>query len=226
MHERNGHAKRVLSFWIIAAQLAATLVFYTSVREGAPLPSRAQLAAVCSWTDQVRTRSELCKASALVALSLLALSLVAGPLQRWRPSPRVLALVRERKRLGLAACAFAAAHVALALGSWRALAATLLRPDWLRLGGLSAAAITLVILCSMAATSTRRAKARLGAVRWKRLHRLGVLALTLSALHFVCMETDPIRGLHVRPYGLVVLACAVAALAIRGLGLVFRTGSV
>jgi DMSO/TMAO reductase YedYZ heme-binding membrane subunit len=226
MHEPNGLPNRVLAGWIVAALLASTLVFYTSVREGAPVPSRAQLAAICSWADPARTRGELLKASALVALGLLSLSLVGGPLQRWRPSPRVRALVRERKRLGLAACAFAAAHVALALGTWRTLATALVRPDWLRLGGLTAAAMASFILFRMAVTSTRRAQASLGAVRWKRLHRWGAVALALSAVHFLCMEIDPVRGLRVRPYGLVVLASAVAALAVRGLARVFAARSV
>jgi DMSO/TMAO reductase YedYZ heme-binding membrane subunit len=195
------------------------LVFYTAATEGAHL-SLERLAFVCSWADPIRTRTELSKASALVALSLLSLSLVAGPLHRMSPSPRLLAVLRERRRLGLAASAFAAVHAALSLGSWRALVDEVLRSRELRLGGLAASTIALCILLLMAATSTRRATGRLGAARWKRLHRLGAPALALSAVHFACMETDPVRGLRVRTYGFVVLACAVVALVVRGLSLV------
>jgi DMSO/TMAO reductase YedYZ heme-binding membrane subunit len=177
--------------------------------------------------DPETTRSELMKASALIAMVLVAFSLLAGPLYRLSSATNrgqlaatrrgAQALVRERKLLGLAGAAFAALHVALSFGSLRGLATAILRARALGVVGIAAAVIALSILVRMAHTSSKRAKAILGAARWKRIHELGAVALVLSVTHFLCMEMDLATGLHVRAFGRIVLACAVTVLGVRAL---------
>jgi sulfoxide reductase heme-binding subunit YedZ len=215
---QDGRAQRTgetpASAWIVALLVASTFVFYTGAKENEALPTLQHLRSAFSWVDPAKTCAEMRKALGLIAMSLLSLSLVAGPLYRWYPSPRALALVRERKRLGLVACVFGAAHSALSLGSWRTLVSDLTRAPMPRIAGLVAGATGAAIFWRMAITSSERAVARLGVVRWKRIHNLGGLALTLCVAHFVCMEAGP-GGLHVRLYGLGVLGVALSVAVVR-----------
>jgi DMSO/TMAO reductase YedYZ heme-binding membrane subunit len=204
---------------IVGILVASTLIFYTGVKEGSSLPSLEQFSIVVSWIDPAITLVEMRKAFGLVAISLLSLSLLAGPLYRWSPTNVALALMRARKHLGLMACAFAVVHSALSLGGWNALLGSVARAPISKVSGIAAAVTALAIVCDMAVTSTDRAKARMGVPRWKRLHRLGSVALALGIVHFLCMETDPSRGLHVRFYGLVVLAGAVTVATVRAIDL-------
>jgi sulfoxide reductase heme-binding subunit YedZ len=201
---------------IVGILVTLTLIFYTGVKEGSSLPSLQQLSIVVSWIDPAKTLVEMRKAFGLIAISLLSLSLLAGPLHRWSPTQVALTLMRARKRLGLIACAFAVVHSALSLGGWSALLGSAARAPVSKVSGVAAAVTALAIVFRMAVTSTERAKARMGA-RWKRVHRLGSVALALGIVHFLCMETDPSRGLHVRFYGLVVLAGAVTVAAVRAI---------
>jgi DMSO/TMAO reductase YedYZ heme-binding membrane subunit len=202
---------------VIAMVALATFLFYTGAREGESLPSLGRLGTIFSFADPEKTQVEFRKAFGLVAMSLLSLSLVLGPLCRLSSSRLSRALLCERKRLGLAACVFAMAHVALSLGSWQSFVSELGHARAAKVCGIAAASVATLILSCMAATSTRGAMIRLGAARWKRLHSFGVVALVLAITHFVCMETDPGRGLHVRFYALVILGLAVTVAIMRGL---------
>ncbi|MDB4988393.1 MAG: sulfoxide reductase heme-binding subunit YedZ [Myxococcaceae bacterium] len=201
-----------LRMGIITTVVLLILVFYTSVTGAPARPSLARLMHVFSLRDPALARAELSKALGLCAMALLALSLGAGPLARIVRPGWVLVLRRERKFVGVSAFAFALAHASSSLGLMMHDAVQLTR---LVVGGLLLSLAALLILARMAQTSTKRARLRLGPEHWGRIHRLGALALSLSVLHFFALENHPVRGLHVRPYGWVVLATACASLLVR-----------
>jgi sulfoxide reductase heme-binding subunit YedZ len=118
----------------------------------------------------------------LMALVLLVSSLACTPLRivfRWNWP------LRLRKTLGLCAFAYAALHLTtyavidqgLAL---RAIVADVAKRPFI-LAGMSA----FLLLVPLALTSTAAGLRRLGAVGWKRLHRIVYLAGILACIHFL-----------------------------------------
>jgi sulfoxide reductase heme-binding subunit YedZ len=196
---------------VIGATVAATLIYYTGVEKGYGSPRLGRLLHVLSGVDADLTRAELAKASGLIALVLLALSLLAGPLHRLGAARVASSLLPMRRCLGVAAFLFSTTHVALSVLQ---LAAGTIEPTWLRALGIVLAACSVAILARMAQTSTRKAMRHLGP-RWKRIHALGGKALALAVVHFFAMELDPARGLHVRWFALVVVGLAGAAWSLR-----------
>ena len=124
----------------------------------------------------------------LLALALLVASLSCTPIKLLTGATWPM---RVRKTLGVCAFFFALLHVlvyvALDQGLvWRALARDVVSRPFIALG---AAAFTLLI--PLAATSTRSSVKRLGAVRWRKLHRLAYPAAVIAALHyFVRVKKD------------------------------------
>lgn len=92
---------------------------------------------------------------------------LASALARLRPRPWTQAVLRERRGLGLA---FFAAHAVHLL----AIAGAVARGTDVSTVTLAAGGIAYLLVFAMAASSNDRAVARLGARRWKRLHRLGI----------------------------------------------------
>ncbi len=115
-----------------------------------------------------------------------------------------------RRMTGLFAFAYAALHLmsyfALDLVfDWQALAEDLIERPYIAFG-----MATLALLTPLALTSTRKAVRRLGAVRWKRLHRLVYLAAVFAAAHFLLLAKGDLPEAQV--YALVILALLLARL--------------
>lgn len=118
----------------------------------------------------------------LTALILLLASLAATPLKR---SFDLTWPTRIRKLLGLLAFFYASLHFLLYVVVDQGLALGRVVEDVARRNFITVGFLALVLLVPLAATSTKGALQRLGAVRWKRLHRLVYLAAALGAVHFV-----------------------------------------
>ncbi|MCB6178152.1 sulfoxide reductase heme-binding subunit YedZ [Rhodobacter sp. Har01] len=115
----------------------------------------------------------------LWGLRLLIASLAVTPLMR-----AGLRLVRFRRAVGVLGFAYVALHflvwVALDMGlRWPQIAGDLVKRPYI-LAGFAA----FLLLVPLALTSTDAALRRLGARRWRRLHRLAYVAIPLGALHF------------------------------------------
>jgi methionine sulfoxide reductase heme-binding subunit len=115
------------------------------------------------------------------ALRLLWVVLLIGPARRILNAPR---LIRTRRVLGVGVFGLCALHFGLyALDQgfdWFQVA----RETVLRLY-LAIGAIALIGLAALAATSSDRAVARLGGVRWNLLHQSIYILAGLSAVHFL-----------------------------------------
>ena len=119
----------------------------------------------------------------LVACVLLAVVLTFSPLRVLWPSAAVpLALNRHRRLVGVAAGAYALLHLAAHTrhvydGSFDTFLSELGKPFQLK--GLAA----LVLLLVLSVTSLHALVRRMGARRWKALHRLTYVAAALAAWH-------------------------------------------
>lgn len=118
----------------------------------------------------------------LLAFILLLASLAATPLKRlfgltWP--------TRIRKLLGLLAFFYASLHFLLYVIVDQGLALGRIVEDVTKRKFITVGFTALVLLVPLAATSTKGAIQRMGAERWKRLHRLVYLAAALGAVHFL-----------------------------------------
>lgn len=155
------------------------------------------------------------------SIYLLALSLAATPLS-WIPGwGRVRPL---RRTWGLYAFAYATLHVYLFVGvdyawQWRWLLEEILTQKpyiWL---GIAA----WVMLIALAATSPWGVVRRMGARRWKRLHRLVYLAAPLAALHMALAVKGNLFTLQGDIARAFLVSVAIAGLLLaRGLRKVWR----
>lgn len=117
------------------------------------------------------------------ALRFLLASLAVTPLRRLG-----LNLLKHRRALGLLAFFYVALHLAVWLWPdmglrWPQIWADIAKRPYILLGMAG-------FLCTapLAATSTNAAIRRMGAVAWRRLHRLAYAALALATLHFVTLS--------------------------------------
>ncbi|CAN96727.1 MULTISPECIES: sulfite oxidase heme-binding subunit YedZ [Sorangium] len=117
----------------------------------------------------------------LLALVLLVASLAATPLKLvsgWTFPLRI------RKALGLLAFFYACAHFLTYAIVDQGLDVRAIVEDITERPFLLAGFVALLVLVPLAATSTARMLKRLGAARWKRLHRLAYAAAVLGIVHF------------------------------------------
>ncbi|WP_437809140.1 protein-methionine-sulfoxide reductase heme-binding subunit MsrQ [Sorangium sp. So ce1078] len=117
----------------------------------------------------------------LLALVLLVASLAATPLKLvsgWTFPLRI------RKALGLLAFFYACAHFLTYAVVDQGLDARAVVEDITERPFILAGFVALLLLVPLAATSTARMLKRLGAARWKRLHRLAYVAAVLGVAHF------------------------------------------
>jgi sulfoxide reductase heme-binding subunit YedZ len=115
------------------------------------------------------------------ALRLLWLALLIGPARRILGAPR---LIRARRILGVGVFGLSALHFGLYALDQQFDWVQVARETVLRIY-LAVGAIALVGLAVLAATSSDRAVARLGSVRWNLLHRAIYVLAPLSAVHFL-----------------------------------------
>ena len=67
----------------------------------------------------------------------------------------------------------------------------------------------------MSATSNKTMMQKLGYKTWKAIQTFGYFGLLFVVIHFFLIESKPVAGLDVRPYGLVFFYLAIAALILR-----------
>ena len=96
-------------------------------------------------------------------------------------------LILFRRMVGLFAFAYACLHVSSYLGldlffDWQAFWEDILKRNYITVGMAA-----LLLLTPLAVTSTNNMVKRLGAARWRRLHRLVYPAAILVALHYIMM---------------------------------------
>jgi sulfoxide reductase heme-binding subunit YedZ len=113
-------------------------------------------------------------------LRLILLSLAVTPARRILQWPR---LVLVRRMVGVAAFAYAAAHLSLYVADQAFELEKVVAEIALRFY-LTIGFAALLILAAMAATSTDGMVRRLGGRRWRRLHRLVYFAALLAVIHF------------------------------------------
>ncbi|WP_103335425.1 protein-methionine-sulfoxide reductase heme-binding subunit MsrQ [Pseudotabrizicola formosa] len=135
----------------------------------------------------------------LWGLQLLIASLCITPLRKTG-----LNLLRFRRALGVMAFFYIAMHflawVVLDMGlRWEEILRNLYKRPYIILG-----MVGLLAMIPLAVTSTNAAIRRLGAARWRSLHRLAYVAAVAGALHFVIL----VKGWPLEP---LLYAGAVAA---------------
>jgi methionine sulfoxide reductase heme-binding subunit len=118
----------------------------------------------------------------LTALALLILSLACTPAKilfgvTWP--------IRIRRMLGVMAFVYATLHILTyagvdQLGNFSGILEDVAKRPFIAVGFLA-----WLILVPLAITSTAKMTKRLGAVKWKRLHRLAYVATVLGVVHFV-----------------------------------------
>jgi sulfoxide reductase heme-binding subunit YedZ len=126
-------------------------------------------------------------AEALNELGLLALVFLVASLA-CTPAKLVWGVtwpIRLRRMLGLFAFFYASLHLVTYAavdqgGNWRSIGQDIAQRKFITVG-LSA----FLLLAPLAATSTAGMVKRLGAARWRRLHRLAYIAAVLAIVHFV-----------------------------------------
>jgi sulfoxide reductase heme-binding subunit YedZ len=124
--------------------------------------------------------TELIHGAGLWTVRLLLLSLLVTPLRRFARWPKLIAV---RRMVGVAAFAYALAHLSLYVvdQSYDVLhvGSEIVRRFYLTIGFAA-----LIGLATLAATSTDAMIRRLGAPAWNRLHKLVYLIAPLALLHF------------------------------------------
>lgn len=118
----------------------------------------------------------------LLALILLILSLACTPLKTlfgWTWP------IRIRKTLGLFAFFYAALHFLTYAGLDQGFNTKAIAEDIIERRFIFVGFAALVLLIPLAVTSTSGMLKRLGAARWKMLHRLAYVAAILGVIHFV-----------------------------------------
>lgn len=135
----------------------------------------------------------------LIALAVTPVRLVSG----WSGA------MRYRRMLGLYAFFYACLHLTSYVVldqtfNWHEIWGDILKRNYITVGMIS-----LVMLIPLAATSTKAMIRRVGAKRWRTLHKLVYLIAPLVCLHFFMMR----KGIQTEP--LVYTAIATALLAVR-----------
>lgn len=118
----------------------------------------------------------------LLALILLLISLACTPIrivtkQAWP--------IQVRRALGLLGFGYATLHVATYLILDQGLAVRSILLDLTKRPFTIAGALAWLLLLPLALTSSKKALQQLGAVKWRRIHRLVYVSACLAILHFV-----------------------------------------
>ncbi len=140
----------------------------------------------------------------LLALQILIAVLAITPLRQFTG----LSLLRFRRAMGVSAFGFVLAHflvwALLDVGAWGAIAADIVKRPYVTLG-----MVGFILLIPLALTSNDYAVRRMGAIRWRRLHKLGYLAALFGAVHFIWL----VKGLQFEP--LIYAAILLFLLSLR-----------
>jgi methionine sulfoxide reductase heme-binding subunit len=159
--------------------------------------------------------SEALNRLGLLALIMLIASLACTPLRllygfSWP--------IRLRRMLGLLAFGYATLHIGVYLLLERRGALDSFVDDVLKRPFISVGMLAFLLLVPLAATSTAASVKRLGAARWRRLHRLAYVAGGLATLHFVWRVKSDLREPLIYAGLLAVLLAVRVVYARRGPG--------
>jgi glycine betaine catabolism B len=161
-----------------------------------------------SVNDAIRT-------TGLIALTLLVISLAITPLRRATKWNQLIAL---RRPLGLSGFYYACVHFTLYVGLDRSLNLRSALEELLMRRYLQIGLLAILLMVPLAITSTDAMVRRLGAKRWKQLHRLAYVAIAAGALHYYLLVKADVRqplafaGVFV---GLIAVRAAVGVTDLR-----------
>ena len=167
-------SRRALSIgvWIAVAAPAAAIAWQAAYEDLGANPIETLEQATGGW-----------------ALRLLLATLAVTPLRRltgWQE------IARFRRRLGLAAFAYAALHFALWSVFDNGLDPASIAEDIAKRPYVTVGFTAFVLLVPLAVTSTRASMRRLGK-RWVALHRLVYVAAVLAVVHFLWLVKKDLR---------------------------------
>lgn len=159
-------------------------------------------------------------ATGSVALALMVATLAFGPIRKLRGIDRLAVHLPWRRVTGVWAAILALAHfpggLAIHTSGWRlwrpfvsVLPGVPSRPFDAFTVGYWLGVFAFVTLVPLAVTSNNASLRRLGAARWKRLHRLAYLALGFIVIHVSAMQYGEGRDLRHRALTGALLAIAV-----------------
>lgn len=158
--------------------------------------------------------SEMVKTSGLMAITLLSLTLIIGPLTKLIPS--LESLKSHRKLWGLLSFLFLFIHLLLVVNfymKWNLLA--LINPANPKFPGLFTGVLAFIILLIVSLTSNKTAIKSLDPKVWKLIQTTSYLALILAVAHFYLMEQ--VNGVLVikRDLGKITFGFAVVTVVAR-----------
>lgn len=130
------------------------------------------------------------RTTGMLALIFLLLSLAVTPASRIRGGNR---LVPFRRILGLAAFFHGVLHLLIFYAYDRALSVHSTIDELIKRPYLTIGAASLAMMLPLAVTSTNRMIKRLGAKRWKRLHRLAYPAAVAGVTHYYLLVKADVR---------------------------------
>jgi hypothetical protein len=168
------------------------------------------MAALCAATLALQGDGEagmlaLARVTARVSLVIFAVVYAASPLRRFVRVPFTAWLLRQRRHLGLSFAVAFGVHALAVLGVATVQGDAFAYDPISLVGGL----LTYAFAAALAATSSDRAVAWLGAPRWRRLHRTGVHVIWL-----VFASTQIPVALHA-PLHLALASLLVAVAGLR-----------
>ncbi len=197
-------------FWPLAISLLvflSFLVFYNGYNKNTGHLDFSLISKIFSFHDVDFSISELKKNAALTSLTLLSFAFLPGPLSKL--NKRYKKFLSWRKPLGLAGFIFLVLHVIPNLN--------FLEEDWStqEFIGILLGIIGFIIFLGMALTSNKQSVKKLTYKTWKKIQRIGYIALLLGLLHFVLLEYE--EGVFkVRPFGYVALFIPSVTLLLKG----------
>ncbi len=145
-----------------------------------------------AWHRQLGANAvnEAIRTTGLIGLIFLTLSLVVTPLRqllRWNE------LVAIRRPLGLWGFYYSCVHLSLYIGLDRALDLGSTVSEVLSRRYLQVGIAAILLMIPLALTSTDMMVRRLGATRWKRLHRMAYVVVGAGILHYFLLVKSDVR---------------------------------
>ena len=145
-----------------------------------------------AYRDQLGANSvnDAIRTTGLIALTLLVLSLAITPLRRATKWNQLIAL---RRPLGLSGFYYACIHFTLYVVLDRSLNLQSALEELFMRRYLQIGLLAILLMIPLAITSTDSMVRRLGAKRWKQLHRLAYVAVAAGALHYYLLVKADVR---------------------------------
>ncbi|MEM4295413.1 MAG: ferric reductase-like transmembrane domain-containing protein [Candidatus Anstonellales archaeon] len=199
---------------ISIAVILAFFIFYSGYSKEKKALDFSLLYKIISFEDYTFSIKEINKLSALAGLTLLAMAFLPGPLSKLWPQIFSKYLVL-RKPIGIIGFLLILLHSYLSFVYYYKsdfYGALFNNP---KVSAFIAALIAFIIFTAMALTSTKEAVNKMGYEKWKLLQRTGYIALALSLIHFIIIETKPDIGFDVRPFAYIALIIALLTLLLR-----------